>query len=452
MTLPGAPAAPVVFLVDDERRMADAMAAALSRIDCTAVTFGSGSDALGAFLDRGADLVVSDWRMPGLDGIELMRRVLAARPGTPVILVTAYADVPGAVAAMREGAFDYLTKPFDNHELRTIVARALLGRLQRENRHLRAQLGSQFLGDVVAASAAMRAVVALVDRAAGSKATILIQGESGTGKELLARRVHVSGDRVAGPFVAVNCSALAESLLESELFGHEKGAFTGAAASHAGCFERADGGTLFLDEIGDVGPAFQVKLLRVLQEGEVLRVGGSRPRRVDVRIVAATNRDLGADVQAGRFREDLYFRLNVIPVTAPPLRQRPEDILPLAEHFLRADGRDGGRRLTLATDAAARLVAHAWPGNVRELHNVLQRAFVLARGAQIAPEDLLFDVFEPASEHSIELTLQAALDRAAAERIRAALAASDGRRSEAAAALGIDRTTLFRWMRRLGLP
>jgi DNA-binding NtrC family response regulator len=443
---------PVVFLVDDEPRMTEAMATALARLDCTCQTFQSGADALAALLDRGADVVVSDWRMPGIDGLELMRRVRAARPGTAVILITAYAEVPSAVSAMRQGAFDYLTKPFDNHELRTIVVRALdLTRLERENRRLREQLGSRYAAEIVAGSDAMRAVLTLVDRAAGSKASVLIQGESGTGKEVVARRVHVASPRVAGPFVAVNCRAFADSVLESELFGHEKGAFTGAVAGHAGCFERADGGTLFLDEIGDVGQAFQAKLLRVLQEGEVLRVGGHRPHLVDVRIVAATNRDLTAEVAAGRFREDLYFRLNVIPVVLPPLRDRRDDVLPLADHFLLEHARDTGRRLTLDPSAAVRLTAHRWPGNVRELQNVLQRATVLARGSTIGPEDLLFDRLNAETAPMDESTLQETLEHAAADRIRAALAAAGGRKAEAAAGLGIDRTTLFRWMRRLGL-
>jgi len=292
-----------VFIVDDERRMAEAMAQALATLECTAETFSRGRDALTAFLGRGADLVLTDWRMPDVDGVELMRQVRAARPETPVNLITAFGDVPGAVAAMRDGAFDYLTKPFDNHELRTIVGRALeLSRLNRENRRLRAQLQSRSRADIVAESAGMRAVLTLVDRAAPSGAPVLLQGESGTGKELLARRLHAASAAVAGPFVAVNCQAFAETLLESELFGHEKGAFTGAVAAHAGCFERADGGTLFLDEIGDVSPRFQATLLRVLQEGEVLRVGGRQPRRVEVRVVAASNRDLAAEVTSGRFR------------------------------------------------------------------------------------------------------------------------------------------------------
>ena len=382
---------PVVFLVDDEPRMTEAMATALARLECTCQTFQSGADALAALLDHGADVVVSDWRMPGIDGLELMRRVRAARPGTAVILITAYAEVPSAVSAMRQGAFDYLTKPFDNHELRTIVVRALdLTRLERENRRLREQLGSRYAAEIVAGSDAMRAVLTLVDRAAGSKASVLIQGESGTGKEVVARRVHVASPRVAGPFVAVNCRAFADSVLESELFGHEKGAFTGAVAGHAGCFERADGGTLFLDEIGDLEPAMQAKLLRTLQEGEIQRIGSARVQKVDVRVIAATNRDLDAAMREGRFRSDLYYRLGVFPIEVPALRERRDDIPLLVWHFIQSRQRSLGRQITQIADAAMdALVAYDWPGNVRELQNVIDRALILSPGPALRLEEAL---------------------------------------------------------------
>jgi DNA-binding NtrC family response regulator len=444
---------PRIVVVDDEIRMAEAMSAALERSGYDCATFGSGEAALAAVLGRGADLVVTDWRMSGLDGLELLRRLRAARGAIPVILVTAYGDIPSAVQAMREGAFDYVTKPFDNDELRGLVARALeLTRLRRENEELRRQLAGRDGWDVIAESEGMRAVLALVDRAAPSRAAVLILGESGTGKEVVARRLHLESERAGGPFVAVNCRAFAESVLESELFGHEKGAFTGAIAAHAGCFERADGGTLLLDEIGDVGPGFQAKLLRVVQEGEVQRVGATKPRRVDVRVVAATNRDLQTEVAEGRFREDLFFRLSVIPIVVPPLRERREDVLPLARHFLERHTRESGRQLGLSAAAERSLLSHAWPGNVRELRNAIERALVLTRDDEIQPEDLLLDGPRLAVPHPTEVgTLQSGLEKAAAERIRAALDAAEGRRAEAAARLGIDRTTLFRWMKRLGL-
>jgi DNA-binding NtrC family response regulator len=357
------------------------------------------------------------------------------------------------VAAMREGAFDYVTKPFDNDELRALVARALaLTRLERENRYLRQEVASRYAPDVmVAESPRSKELLDLVRRVAPSRSTVLIQGESGTGKELVARLLHYWSDRVGRPFVAVNCKAFAEGVLESELFGHEKGAFTGASMARAGCFERASDGTLFLDEIGETSPDFQAKLLRVLQDGEVLRVGGAQPRAVDVRIVAATNRALRDEVTAGRFREDLFFRLNVIPVSIPPLRERREDVLPLAHHFLARFTSESGRRLLFTAEAEQALLAHPWPGNVRELENAVERAVVLARAEHITPEDLLLEQSTGAMPAPLDGTLQECLDRAAAARVRAALDAAKGQRADAARALGIERTTLYRMMKRLGL-
>ncbi|MBY0278630.1 sigma-54 dependent transcriptional regulator [Candidatus Binatia bacterium] len=449
---------PRILVVDDEERMASVVAMALGRAGYECETCTSGEAALAAVDARGADAVVTDWRMPGMDGIELLRRLHQKRPTLPVILITAHGSVPSAVAAMREGAFDYLTKPFDNDELRALVGRALdLTRLERENRYLKQEVASRYAPDaMVAESARSKELLDLVRRVAPSKATVLIQGESGTGKELVARLLHYWSDRVGQPFVAVNCKAFAEGVLESELFGHEKGAFTGAAATRAGCFERAQGGTLFLDEIGEISLDFQAKLLRVLQEGEVLRVGGTQARRVDVRVVAATNRVLRDDVQAGRFRDDLFFRLNVIPVQLAPLRERREDVLPLVHHFLARHAAGGGRRLTLSQEAERAIVEHAWPGNVRELENVMERALVLARGDAITPEDLLLEqtlgTSAPArAAVDTSGTLQECLDRAAEARIRAALEAAQGQRVEAARALGIERTTLYRMMKRLGM-
>jgi DNA-binding NtrC family response regulator len=442
----------VVLVVDDEVRMASAVAEALVRGGCECLTCSSGQQALTLLSERHVDAVVTDWRMPEIDGLELLRRVQSARPGTPVILLTAYGDVPSAVAAMREGAYDYLTKPFDNQELRSRVARALEVRsLRRENRLLRQELGSRWAADVVAESEPMKAVLDLVRRVAATRSPVLIQGESGTGKEVVARLLHVASDRVARPLVAVNCKAFADSILESELFGHEKGAFTGAATTHIGCFERADGGSLFLDEIAEVSLSFQAKLLRVLQEREVLRLGGQRPRPINVRVIAATNRDLRAELQAGRFREDLFFRLNVIPITVPPLRDRRADVLAIARHFLERHAGGGSRQFVLSDESQARLLEHGWPGNVRELQNVIERAVILAPSETIGPEDLLLDDIRPESVGPVEGSLQHHLDKAAAERICAALETTQGRKAAAAAALGIDRTTLFRWIKRLRL-
>jgi len=446
---------PRVVIVDDEARMAAVVAMALGRDGYECTTCASAAAALAAIDSHGADVVVTDLKMPDMDGIELLRRLRAARPALPVILLTAHGSVPSAVAAMREGAFDYVAKPFDNDELRALVARAVeLTRLERENRELRREVAGRYAPDAIVAESPRSAeVLALVRRVAPSRSTVLIQGESGTGKELVARLLHYWSDRVGQPFVAVNCKAFAEGVLESELFGHEKGAFTGALMARAGCFERAARGTLFLDEIGEIGPDFQAKLLRVLQEGEVLRVGGSAPRPVDVRIVCATNRVLREEVAAGRFREDLFFRLNVIPIALTPLRERRADILPLARQFLEREQRETGRALRFGPEAEAALHGHAWPGNVRELENAIERAVVLARGEEITPEDLLLEQLTQRTPPAADSdgTLQEALDRAAAARIRAALQTAGGNRVEAARTLGIERTTLYRMMKRLGL-
>ncbi|HYC53981.1 MAG TPA: sigma-54 dependent transcriptional regulator [Candidatus Binatia bacterium] len=445
---------PRVLIVDDEERMAGVAAMALARAGYACETCSSAENALESLDASLADVVVTDWKMPGMDGLELLRRIRARHPGLPVVMITAHGSVPSAVQAMREGAFDYVTKPFDNDELRAVVARAIeMTRLERENRYLRQEIAGAYSPDaIVAESPRSQELLDLVRRVAPSRSTVLVQGESGTGKELVARLLHYWSERVGKPFVAVNCKAFAEGVLESELFGHEKGAFTGAMTARAGCFERASGGTLFLDEIGEIGESFQAKLLRVLQDAEVLPVGGSKPRQVDVRLVAATNRVLREEVAAGRFREDLYFRLNVIPVSLAPLRERREDILPLARHFLARQAGEAGRQLVFSEEAEAALLGHTWPGNVRELENAIERAVVLARTERIWSEDLLLEQPKAASPLlAAGGTLQESLDDAAADRIRAALAEADGQRAEAARILGVERTTLYRMMKRLGI-
>lgn len=443
---------PRVLIVDDEPRLADVVAMALGRAGYECEVFASGEAVLQAVAERGADVVVTDWKMPQMDGLELLRRIHADNRALPIILMTAYATVSDAVAAMREGAFDYVTKPFDNDDLRATVARALeLTRLQRENRYLRAEVDSRYRPEgVIAESPQSQALLDLIRRVAPSRATVLVQGESGTGKELVARLLHYWSDRVGKPFVAVNCKAFAEGVLESELFGHERGAFTGAVAARAGCFERAHDGTLFLDEIGETSVEFQAKLLRVLQDGEVLRVGAMQSRAVNARIVAATNRKLDEEIAAGRFREDLFFRLNVIPVLLTPLRERPQDILPLAQHFLQRYAAESGRHLVLAPESVEALQAHAWRGNVRELENAIERGSVLARTQTVRPEDLLLQG-PPSHPTSGAGTLQECLDEATAQRIRQALQSCKGQRAEAAKLLGVERTTLYRLMKRLGI-
>jgi DNA-binding NtrC family response regulator len=455
-----------VLIVDDEPRMASSLRTALERSGYDCECAGSGAEALRALEARPADVVVSDRRMPGMDGLELLREVRARHGDLPFVMMTAYADVPSAVEAMRAGAFDYVAKPFDNDEIRAQVARAVeVTRLKRENAWLRQEVASRFMPEsMVAESASSRELLAMVRRVAPASSSVLLQGESGTGKEFVARLLHYWSDRVGAPFVAVNCAALAPGVLESELFGHERGAFTGALQARAGCFERAHGGTLFLDEIGEVSGEFQAKLLRVLQDGEVHRVGASKARHVELRVVAATNRNLRAAIAEGRFREDLYFRLNVIPIHLEPLRARRDDILPLARFFL---ARHAERPLALSPDAEALLVAHDWPGNVRELENAIERAAILARGESVEPEDLLLEPavekagvggMAPASGRAAVggavpdgVTLQESVDRATAARVRAALLATAGRRAEAARLLGIERTTLYRLMKRFGI-
>ncbi len=446
---------PRVAVLDDEPRMAEVVAMLLRRegMDARAHT---DSRALLEQLERDpVDCLVSDLRMPGPDGLEVLRRARALDPELPVILMTAHATVPTALAAMREGAFDYVQKPFENEELVAIVRRALdVTRLARENRFLRAELRQRFALDaVIAESEAMRGVLELVRRAARGRATVLVTGESGTGKELVARALHYHSERVGGPFVAANCRAFAAGVLESELFGHERGAFTGAERARPGLFERAHGGTVFLDEIGDVDLDFQAKLLRVLQERRVRRVGGDEEREVDVRVVAATNRELRAEVAAGRFREDLYFRLAVVPIVLPPLRERRDDVLPLARSFLAAANAQLGRAVTGFSPEVERwLVAHAWPGNVRELENAIERGVVLASGERLELEDVALGASaKPAPSEPAGEGLQGFLEQAAAERIRKALTDAGGVKAEAARRLAIDRTTLYRLMRRYGI-
>jgi two-component system response regulator HydG len=369
----------------------------LAREGYTVVLAPDGQAAIERLRDGGVDLVLSDLKMPGLNGLELLREVKAVSPDLDVVMLTAFGTVEEAVQAMKDGAVDFLTKPFQRAQLVRVIRKALERRaLIQENKALQQRLDDLLReGDYIGVSPAFRRMMRLVDQVANSSATVLIHGESGTGKEGAARAIHQRSPRRAGPFVAVNCAALPETLLESELFGHEKGAFTGAAGRKEGRFELADGGTLFLDEVADLSPVTQPKILRVLQEGEFERVGGTRTIRVDVRIVAASNQDLGALVREKRFREDLYYRLNVITITAPPLRERREDVAVLAQHFLRLYAAKNNRRLDgFSDDALACLEAYNWPGNVRELENVVERAVVLARGAAVEATDLPDNIAE----------------------------------------------------------
>jgi len=451
-----------IIIVDDDEGIALLARRALERPEYEFEICTSGEAVLASIEEHGADVIISDVKMPGMSGIELLGRLRQDFSHIPVILITTQGSIPAAVAAMQNGAFSYLTHPINRFEIRALVERALtMNRLERENRHLRGQVQGRYgVDSFVAASEASRALVNFVKRVAPSRSSVLIEGESGTGKELVARLLHYWSSRVGHPFVAVNCKAFAEGVLESELFGHEKGAFTGAIAARAGCFERASGGTLFLDEVGDISREFQAKLLRVLQEGEVLRVGGTHPIKVDVRVITATNRILTEEVANGNFREDLFFRFAVIPITLSPLRERREDIMPLAQHFVSRHAADTGQKFEISPAAERALLAHPWPGNVRELENAIERAVVLSRDGRIEPEDFLLTsrkdapaatVHANASNEAALGTLQETLDRAASERIAAALKTAGGNRSDAARSLGIDRTTLYRFLRRLAL-
>ncbi len=413
----------------------------------------------------GYDLVVSDVRMERSGGLDVLEAFTSRAPDTPIILITAFGDVAGAMEAIQRGAYDYVSKPFNIEELRLTVARALeRRRLVAEHKVIPSETKTH-LQDIVGKSAIMLEVYKLVARVAGSTATVLVEGESGTGKELVARAIHTHSPRANAPFVPVNCTALTESLLESELFGHARGAFTGAVASKRGLFETANGGTMFLDEIGDMGPKMQAQLLRTLQDGEVRPVGGSEAIRVDVRLVCATNKDLDEEVKTGRFREDLYFRINVVTVHLPPLRERREDIPILVAHFLAKLARRERRSpAALSPEALRLLTGYGWPGNVRELENAMERAVAVAKGNVVLPSDLPPEISGAAGTAAALAAGGAATGAAESgliadrptlaelERryIQLVLAENSGNKKKAAEKLGIDRRTLYRALERTG--
>jgi two-component system response regulator PilR (NtrC family) len=386
-----ASARPRVLVVDDERSMRELLGIVLTREGYDVRTADGGVQAV-AFLGREpVDLIVSDIRMPDVDGVDVLRAAKTHDPDVPVVMMTAFASTDTAVEALRLGASDYVTKPFDVDELKIVVRRALQRReLQQENLQLKRALNtSHQFADIIGRSDAILAVFRLIETIAPTSSTVLITGESGTGKELAARAIHFHSLRRDRPFVALNCGALPETLLESELFGHMRGAFTGAATNKKGLIEIADKGTIFLDEIGDMSPAMQVKLLRVLQERRYRRVGGTEEVEADIRIIAATNRDLAKDVREGRFREDLFYRVNVIPVVLPPLRDRRGDIALLAEHFVARFAQQMGKQIVgLSGDARAALEAYVWPGNIRELENAMERAVALEATPSVLRESL----------------------------------------------------------------
>ena len=445
---------PATLLVaDDDPGLRESLERTLTREGYRVVLASDGRAALERVQAGGVDLIVTDLKMPGLTGLELLRAAKAIMPDVDVILLTAFGTVEEAVKAMKDGAYDFLTKPFRREQLIKLIDKALERRdLIEQNRALKKQLEDlRAKGQMIGASPSWRRMLTLVEQTADSSATILIQGESGTGKELVARTIHERSARRNGPFIAVNCAALPETLLESELFGYEKGAFTGAAGRKEGRFELAHGGTLFLDEVGDLSLVTQPKILRVLQQGEFERLGGTRTLQVDVRIVAATNQDVAEMVKEKRFREDLYYRLNVITIRVPPLRERPEDIRVLAQHYLRVYAAKNGRKLEGFTgEAIDRLEAYAWPGNVRELENLIERSVLLARKDRIDAEDLpeeVMGVKRPPRDAILELigTPLADIERRLLDET---LRITGGNKTQAAKLLGIDVRTVARKLER----
>ena len=447
-------AEPATLLVaDDDPGLRESLERTLTREGYRVVLASDGRAALERVQAGGVDLIVTDLRMPGLTGLELLRAAKAIMPDVDVILLTAFGTVEEAVKAMKDGAYDFLTKPFRREQLIKLVDKALERRdLIEQNKALKKQLEDiRAKGQMIGASPAFRRMLTLIEQIADSSATILIQGESGAGKELVARTIHERSARRNGPFVAVNCAALPETLLESELFGYEKGAFTGAAGRKEGRFELANGGTLFLDEVADLSLVTQPKILRVLQEGEFERLGGTRTLQVDVRIVTATNQDLAEMVKEKRFREDLYYRLNVITVRVPPLRERHEDIRVLAQHYLRVYSAKNGRKLDgFSNEALERLESYAWPGNVRELENLIERTVLLARKDRIDAEDLpeeVAGVKRPPRDAILEL-VGTPLAEIEQRLLDETLRITGGNKTQAAKLLGIDVRTVARKLER----
>jgi DNA-binding NtrC family response regulator len=445
-----------ILVVDDEEAMTESLAAWLREDGYTVDTAASGREAIERARAREYAIYFVDLKMPGgLDGIETMMEIRKLQKEASVIVITAYATVDTAILAMKEGAQEYVVKPCHPQEISLLVERIIrVKNLQRENAVLRRKLTRQYrFCDLVSKNPRMAEIFDLVREIASQRSTVLLQGDSGTGKELVARAIHFSGDRGERPFVAVSCAALAETLLESELFGHEKGSFTGAIAQRKGKFELADGGTLFLDEIGDISPKLQADLLRALQERRFFRVGGATEIAVDVRVIAATHRDLAADVREGLFRDDLYYRLNVINIRIPPLRERIEDVPLLAQEFLDRLAHELGREVSGISEEALRLLMdHDWPGNVRELENAVERALVTCKSGVLGATDFAFLTRREAPEGGASLPPGLTLQEREKDYIAATLARLSGNVKAAAEALGIDRSTLYEKIKRYEIP
>jgi two-component system response regulator AtoC len=448
------PTQPVVLIVDDDRNTRDGLTRALQRV-YKILTAESGERAMAILDEQPVDILLSDVRMPGMDGLTLLQRATARQPGMVGILLTAYGNVETAVEAMKHGAYDFLMKPVNLDHLEILLQRAIRSRaMESENQDLRRQLDDKFgIENIIGNAPSMQPVFEVIRQAAPSQATVLIQGESGTGKELVAHAIHRLSTRSKGPFVPVHCAALTPTLLESELFGHEKGAFTGAAFQRRGRFEMADGGSLFLDEVSEIEASAQVKLLRVLEERTFERVGGNRPIEADIRLITATNRDLKARVAEGKFREDLFFRLDVITIVLPPLRERLSDVPLLCSHFLSEFNRKNGKAIEgLTPDTLNFLSSYTWPGNVRELRNTIEKMVVLARGDRLTARDVPPNIRDgaraspPPRNGGDAFAAAAGTSMVEVEKqlILAALRRHDDNRTKAAQELGISRRTLHR--------
>jgi two-component system response regulator AtoC len=447
-----------VLIVDDDDSLRESLEMVLAAEGYEVLAASRAQEALDLLERAPVDVVLCDVRMPGMDGMELLPQLVRRLPGSTIVMMSAFGTEELAIQALSRGAYDYVAKPFQPAELLLTLRKAEeRERLRRANDLLRRDM-ARSLGErsIVAASDGMIEALEMVERAAEFKATVLITGESGTGKEVLARAIHAQSDRRNEPFVGVNCGAIPDALLESELFGHARGAFTGADRAQRGLFVEADGGTVFLDEIGELPPNLQVKLLRVLQEEEIRPLGESKSRRIDARVIAATARDLEREVAEGGFRDDLYYRLNVLRIHVPPLRERRKDIPLLADHFLAHFGAALGKPLSgISDEALERLVAFPWPGNVRELENVIERAVIMARGDRITPSELPGNVLAPAlapgQAAAGDLSLRRARKALEADLVRRALEASDGNRTHAARLLGISHRSLLYKLKEFGI-
>ncbi|OGC02099.1 MAG: hypothetical protein A3G35_09880 [candidate division NC10 bacterium RIFCSPLOWO2_12_FULL_66_18] len=442
-----------ILVVDDDVGVRESFEAVLAK-DYDLVFATQGPEALRILSTRDINLVLLDIRMPGMDGIEVLRRIKELNEQADVIVVTAVKSLKTAVEAIKLGAFDYITKPFDIHEILALIKRVVEKQeLVKEVMYLRSEVARDHrFEDLVGRNVRMQEIYTLIARIADNNATVILSGESGTGKELLARAIHQQSNRGQRPFVAVNCAAIPAELLESELFGHEKGAFTGAIATKVGKFELATGGSLFLDEVGSMRLDLQAKILRALQEREVERVGGTRTIKIDVRVIAATNRDLKRAVEEGTFREDLYYRLNVVPITLPDLKDRQEDIPLLANHFMQKFTQESNPAIReISKEAMGILMSYPWPGNVRELENVIERAVTLGRGPAILPADLPPHLAGGAGPVGRALVQEATLEDLERDYIAAVLQRTKWHQIRTAAILGIDRRTLYRKIRRYGI-